>query len=216
MCILSLRACRCMQPTQPAACAQREAQALVLRTLVEAAQARGRAAVVLGDLNDYSDLYPDTDGNLPTSRTLRFLREGGPGGSGGGVQLDESARLLSESERYSYSDRNHPRSLLDHVLWDAQGVYVASAQVRHDLFAAGAVSDHWPLVLELRPGDEAPAAGDGRREGDVASVVAACVVGAVLLAALVVCWRVRRAHASRAYAPLRERSTHGMELQAGS
>lgn len=86
----------------------------------------------------------------------------------------------------------------------------------HGLCAADTVSDHWPLVLELVPVDEVPRdGGGGLGEGGVAGVVVACVVFAMALVALVVCWRARSARAST-YVPLSGRSrNYGTELQSG-
>merc|ERR1711991_140767 len=82
-------------------CLKREAQALVLRGLVDEALARGDEVIVLGDLNDYSDSFLDVANDVPTSRTLRFLREGNGGASSAFPPLFEVGTVPPHDLRYT-------------------------------------------------------------------------------------------------------------------
>jgi hypothetical protein len=62
-------------PTDPASCSQREAQAAVIVTELRRVRALGDEIIVMGDLNDFSDLHPDASGSKPTSRVLAMLRD---------------------------------------------------------------------------------------------------------------------------------------------
>jgi len=63
-------------PTTPDRCVQREAQASVMRGLINNAISRNDEIVLLGDYNDYSDVVSDVANDVPTSRVMRILRQG--------------------------------------------------------------------------------------------------------------------------------------------
>ncbi|MDX1531195.1 MAG: endonuclease/exonuclease/phosphatase family protein, partial [Rhodothermales bacterium] len=58
---------------------RREAQAEVIRRLVEQEHAAGRAVAVLGDFNDFDPDVPDRAGSAPITDVLEIVKEAGPG-----------------------------------------------------------------------------------------------------------------------------------------
>ena len=160
-------------PTDASSCAQREAQVEVLRALARARYEAGDAVVVAGDLNDFSELHVDSDGNSPTSRVLAKLRDF----DGDGVdELEEAVgSRVSQSDRYTWSSSTgSSRSKLDYILTSSGDVRVVSASIRHDL-VTNAISDHYPLVATievLATRDEASAKAKGV-VGPVLYVIAA-------------------------------------------
>ncbi len=55
---------------------QREAQASVIRELIENELTNNKNIIVFGDMNDYSDTILDVENNVPISRVMRIIREG--------------------------------------------------------------------------------------------------------------------------------------------
>lgn len=148
---------------------QREAQAQVIRTIARReALAQGREVVILGDLNDY-DNFPDAAGSQSISIVLALLRDPDPGEPGD--ELVNVGQRLDRPQRYSaWWDRDRDRmfepdrgeaTLIDHILVStALAARVDSVWFYRD-FAAGAVSDHWPLVVRLQVGAGGSVAGGG-------------------------------------------------------
>lgn len=134
-------------PTDASSCAQREAQVEVLRALARARYEAGDAVVVAGDLNDFSELHADSDGNSPTSRVLAKLRDFDDDGVD---ELEEAVgSRVSQSDRYTWSSSTgSSRSKVDYILTSSSDIRVVSASIRHDL-VTNAISDHYPLVATL-------------------------------------------------------------------
>ncbi|KAJ5070379.1 endonuclease/exonuclease/phosphatase family protein [Anaeramoeba ignava] len=148
-------------PTSAEPCARREAQALVLRKLAEdEGFSKGREVIVMGDLNDYSDIDPDINSDQPLSRVLRFIREGESSSSD---LLINTASLMSQDMRYScwwdknYNDyENYPEedTQIDHVLM-SQGLInkVSNAYIYHSIDVSYPETnfngDHYPVVVDL-------------------------------------------------------------------
>jgi exonuclease III len=133
---------------------QREAQAEVIRRLVEREAAAGRAVVVAGDLNDFDPEVLDVRGSRPISNVLATIRAAGPG------PADDLANVLADVPQRgrftSLYDRNadgvivqDDLSAIDHVLL-SPALYRRVREVRavhmHDPFE---VTDHFPLVVTL-------------------------------------------------------------------
>lgn len=163
-------------PTDPTRCAEREAQAAVLRTVVDAYQADGYDIVIIGDMNDFdgSSDSIDRNGNMPTSRALSILR--------GSVQvtatssdgtliktnpeglptLMNAASVMPREERYTeWWDENadcvytaDECSMIDHVLLSpGLAGKLVSATIAHSEYVQSCAdfyySDHWPVVLDF-------------------------------------------------------------------
>ena len=151
-------------PTQADRCAQREAQASVARTLVDAALLEGEV-IVLGDLNDYSDKVLDVAGNKPTSRVVRILRDGLGSESVNGNKkisgLVEVGAAVLQNDRFTafYEGASTQQqapgaiklSTIDHILLSPRlnsSVVRVSLDHTYAPDAAGE-SDHWPVVVDF-------------------------------------------------------------------
>ena len=131
------------RPNEPKSCAQREAQAAVLVDFVKAHR-RGRHVLVMGDFNDYDSLKPDVSANRPRSSVSAMLRSE--------LGLWAATDLLSQEERVTWSDpgSGFPDALFDYI-FVSKGLRnrVESVYVDQNATCRG-VSDHMPLVVELR------------------------------------------------------------------
>lgn len=140
--------------------ARRETQARIAAGLIRTEiTARGYAPVVLGDLNDFD---PDIAGAAvhgdSKRKVLAMLKDFDPLRPGPEL-FNAASRVLPKSERYSaYWDKNRngtreasePVSMLDHILLDSSlSKRLKSTEILHDAHD-GSVSDHWPVVVELR------------------------------------------------------------------
>jgi exonuclease III len=158
-------------PTDPASCAQREAQAMVGAKLLNTTflQHGGAAgttqAIFLGDLNDYTDSLVDVYGNRPISRAVHIIRnflKPDPYAHFGEktIETDDMynvAHRVSVEERYSnWYDRNDnniddgksERSLIDHVLV-TKGLEnrIEEVVIDHSFDSDLLYSDHWPVMV---------------------------------------------------------------------
>ncbi len=133
---------------------RREAQAEVIRQLVEAEVAAGRQVIVLGDLNDFDDAVLDRRSSRPITDVLATIKRAGPG------DADDLVNVLGDvpqaSRFTSLYDRNDngeiepgELSAIDHVLL-SPALYRRVTDVRyvhsHD---PRTVSDHFPIVVTL-------------------------------------------------------------------
>ncbi len=133
---------------------RREAQAEVIRRLVEAEMTAGRAVAVLGDFNDFDSAVPDRAGSAPITDVLETVAEAGPGPE------DDLINVIGEvpqAERFTaFWDRNRndaidagELSALDHVLLSPR-LYGALREVTfvhaHDPRRG---PDHFPVVATL-------------------------------------------------------------------
>jgi endonuclease/exonuclease/phosphatase family metal-dependent hydrolase len=135
---------------------EREAQAMVLANLAREAISRGRELIVLGDLNDFDGAALDAAGNKPISRVLAILKDLDPATEGD--ELVNVCAMLPQEERYSdwydrdgdgVDDGKLEHSQIDFILV-SRGLAerIAFVTIAHTT-PAGAVSDHWPIVLDL-------------------------------------------------------------------
>lgn len=133
---------------------RREAQAEVIRQLVEAETAAGRQVIALGDFNDFDDQVLDRRSSQPISDVMAIVKRAGPG------DADDLINVLGDvpqADRFtSLYDRNangtiEPGELsaIDHVLL-SPALYRRVLDVRyvhsHD---PREVSDHFPIVVTL-------------------------------------------------------------------
>lgn len=150
-------------PPDPERKPRREAQAEVIRRLVETEAAAGRAVAVLGDFNDYDDATLDRAGHRPITSVLATVKRAGPPAD------DDLRNVLADvprRERFtSHYDRNRDGtvdavdelSAIDHILL-APALYARLRAVTYAQFYDPAVvSDHFPIVVTL---DTTRAAGE--------------------------------------------------------
>ena len=142
------------RPDDPSRKTKREAQAEVIRQLVEQEQALGRAVVVLGDFNDFDAAALDRRASQPITDVMATIRSAGPS------PQDDLVSLLGEvpqAQRFtSLYDRNRNEridegelSAIDHILLDRQ-LYRKLRDVQyvhaHDPLKG---PDHFPIVVTL-------------------------------------------------------------------
>jgi len=147
-------------PTDPARCAQREAQASVLQNTIYSYISKGYEVIMIGDFNDYDAEVLDVNNNKPISRVLDILK-GIQGDYSGLYTLHNIAEEIQQKERFSDwwdSDSNcntasqNDYSMIDHILvTDAIRNNVLNAFIYHgyDEYCGKYNSDHYPVVVDL-------------------------------------------------------------------
>ena len=147
-------------PTDPVRCAQREAQASVLQTIISDYIFKNYEVIVLGDFNDYDAETLDVNSDKPTSIVLDILK-GFKGDLAGKYELHNIAEQIPQNERYSDwwdSDNNcnttskNDYSMIDHVLvTDAIRKNVENVFIYHgyDEYCGKYDSDHYPVIVDL-------------------------------------------------------------------
>lgn len=146
-------------PTDPMRCAEREAQAEVLQTVIVEYIKKGYEVMVIGDLNDYDAEIPDANGNKPISHVLQTLK-GSAGSHKGFYSLRSVGDRISQETRYSdWYDKDHscassPKefSQIDHILVTPY-LYDHLAKVfmyqGYEQSCVSVVSDHYPVVADF-------------------------------------------------------------------
>ena len=147
-------------PTDPSRCAQREAQASVLQSVIANFINMGYEIIMLGDFNDYDDEVLDANGNKPISQVLDILK-GLKGDFAGKYELYSVAETIQQNERYSDwwdSDNNcntaskNDYSMIDHILvTDKIRKNIINTFIYHgyDEFCGKYDSDHYPVIIDL-------------------------------------------------------------------
>jgi exonuclease III len=147
-------------PTDSARCAQREAQASVLQTVIVDYVSRDYEIIMIGDFNDYDGEVLDMNSNKPTSRVLDILK-GLDGDFKGKYTLYSVAETIKQEERFSDwwdSDNNcntmsnKDYSMIDHVLvTDHIRKNIANTFIYHgyEEFCGKYDSDHFPVVIDF-------------------------------------------------------------------
>jgi exonuclease III len=147
-------------PTDSARCAQREAQASVLQSIIANYISRDYEVIMLGDFNDFDGEVLDVNNNKPTSQVLNILK-GNYGDYAGKYQLFSIAETVNQNERYSdwYDSDNNCNtqsgkdySMIDHVLvTDAIRNNIADVFFYHGYseYCGKYNSDHYPVVVDL-------------------------------------------------------------------
>jgi len=139
-------------PTDPMRCAEREAQAQVLQTVIFDYIQGGYEVIVLGDFNDYDAEIPDVNGNKPISHVLDILK-------GKNLLLSVGDRISEETRFSDWYDKNSncvsttsEFSQLDHILVTSF-LYDHLAKVfmyqGYEQSCASLVSDHYPVVADF-------------------------------------------------------------------
>jgi endonuclease/exonuclease/phosphatase family metal-dependent hydrolase len=139
--------------------ARREIQARIAAGLIRTEiVAKGYAPIVLGDFNDFDPevaLPADSKGER---KVLALVKDFDPSRKGPEM-FNFAERIQPETDRYSaYWDKNKNdardegelASLIDHILLDkVLSGRLVKAEILHGSHD-GSVSDHWPLVVDLR------------------------------------------------------------------
>jgi len=147
-------------PTDSARCAQREAQASVLQTVIADYVNKEYEVIMIGDFNDYDSEILDMNSDKPTSSVLDILK-GLKGDYAGKYQLFNIAETIVQSERYSDwwdSDNNcntaskYDYSMIDHILvTDLIRKNIVNTFIYHEYneYCGKYDSDHYPVVVDL-------------------------------------------------------------------
>jgi len=144
-------------PTDPARCAQREAQAYVLQGVIQSYINNGYEVIMMGDFNDYDGKVLDMNNNKPTSQVLDILK----GNIGGQYSLYSVAEEIQQKNRFSDwwdSDNNcntasqSDYSMIDHILvTETLKKTIINAFIYHgyDEYCGKYNSDHFPVVVDF-------------------------------------------------------------------
>lgn len=147
-------------PTEASRCAQREAQASVLQTVIADYIQNDYEIIVLGDFNDFDAEVPDLNSDKPTSMVLDILK-GYKGDHAGKYQLYSIAETIPQSSRYSDwwdsdnncgTSSNNDYSMIDHILvTDAIRKNIGDTFIYHEYkeYCGTFDSDHFPVVLDI-------------------------------------------------------------------
>lgn len=147
-------------PADPARCSQREAQAMILQSIISDFITRKYEVIMIGDFNDYDSEIMDVNNNKPISQVLDILK-GIRGENAGKYLLHSVGENLNQAERYSDwwdSDNNcgtsssHDYSLIDHILvTDLIKNHINNTFIYHGYkeFCGKYDSDHYPVVIDL-------------------------------------------------------------------
>ena len=147
-------------PTDPSRCAQREAQASVLQTMIQSYIADNYEIIMMGDFNDYDGEVLDMNSDAPTSRVLDILK-GHYGIYAGQYELFSVAEKMDQNERYSDwwdSDNNcntasiSDYSMIDHILvTPVLQEYISNVFIYHgyDEYCGKYNSDHYPVIVDF-------------------------------------------------------------------
>lgn len=143
-------------PTTPDRCIKREAQASVIRTIVEREGLnKNYEVIVAGDFNDYDSKVIDVAGSVPTSRVMSMIK---------GTQLKnvlEGYKPLLDTYSSWYDQNNNciddggiEHTVIDHILVSS-GLRVKSVKFDRSYSASctSIVSDHWPVVVDIHTTD---------------------------------------------------------------
>jgi len=139
-------------PTDAYRCAEREAQATVLRTVIQGYLDKEYEVLFLGDLNDYDAEIPDMNSHIPTSQVLDLLKVDG--------KLTNVAEAIPQSERYTewWDENGNCRadpaeySMIDHILVTPRlRSHLHKAYIYHGYAEECNTyqSDHFPVVVEF-------------------------------------------------------------------
>lgn len=148
-------------PTDPTRCSEREAQAQVLQEQIYNLISTGYEVIMLGDFNDWDNLIPDLNSNVPISSVLDILK-GNKGMYAGDYELKSIGEKINQSERYSeYWDANgdcvvtsNEFSMIDHILltpnlFSKISNAFAYHAYPHSCDGSTYNSDHDPIVVDF-------------------------------------------------------------------
>lgn len=147
-------------PTDPARCAQREAQSQVLQNVIYNYLVNGYEIILLGDMNDFDAEVLDINYDKPISKVLDILK-GLDGTYQGKYKLTNVASRVAQNERFSDwwdSDNNcatnsiKDLSMIDHILVSSKiNSKIVNAYLYHEYkeYCGKWNSDHYPVVVDF-------------------------------------------------------------------
>lgn len=147
-------------PTDPSRCVQREAQAMILQSIIFGYINRDYEIIMLGDFNDFDGKVLDVNNNIPISQVLDILK-GNYGDFSGKYELHTIAETIVQKERFSdwYDSDNNCNtasskdySMIDHILvTDGIKNNIVNAFMYHeyDEYCGKYNSDHYPVIIDL-------------------------------------------------------------------
>lgn len=142
------------RPNDPRRKPRREAQAEVIRRLVERELAAGRAVAVIGDFNDYDETVPDLNGNRPITRVLALVKAAGPSPD------DDLYNVMAEVPQHDrftvFYDADEDGqvewpelSAIDHILLSPR-LRARLREVHYvQAYDPRTITDHFPIVITL-------------------------------------------------------------------
>lgn len=139
-------------PTDPERCAEREAQAMVIKTIIEKYISINYEIILLGDMNDYDGIILDTNNNKPISKVLEILKTNNI--------LYSVGENITKSDRYSdWYDKNNDCksssnefSMIDHILVSynlLQHISNVFSYHDYDEYCNTYNSDHYPIIVDF-------------------------------------------------------------------
>ena len=147
-------------PTDTSRCAQREAQASVLQSVISTYILQDYEIIMLGDFNDYDAEILDMNSNKPKSMVLDILK-GYQGEFAGTYELFNVAEEILQKERYSdwwdsdnncNTSSNKDYSMIDHILvtdYIRKNIFNAFIYHGYNEYCGKYDSDHYPVVVDL-------------------------------------------------------------------
>jgi exonuclease III len=148
-------------PTDPDRCAKREAQAAIIRNIVDAYMEKKFEVIVMGDFNDYDNEILDINNHIPTSRVLDIIKKGlGEDEKDHSNVLVSSEEMVKKEDRYSlWWDENgdgkvesSEYALIDYILvtptiynWIENVVVYHGYEEGLDIYN----SDHYPIFVDM-------------------------------------------------------------------
>jgi hypothetical protein len=147
-------------PTDTMRCAEREAQASVLQSVIYEYIQQKYEIIMLGDFNDFDENVVDANNNIPTSQVLDILKGKSMGTQKQLYQLYSVAQLMKKNTRYTdwYDKNNDCKSLptefsmIDHILVSENilnKITNAFIYQGYDEYCGKYNSDHYPVVIDI-------------------------------------------------------------------
>lgn len=138
-------------PTDKTRCAEREAQAQILQSVISEYVDKGYEVIVSGDLNDFDGVILDANSNKPISSVLDILK--------GGVLRTVGEKITQEDRFSDWYDQNgncqstaNEFSQIDHILVSSKLYdHISGAFMYHAYkeYCGTYDSDHYPLVVDF-------------------------------------------------------------------
>lgn len=147
-------------PTDPKRCAEREAQATVLQSIIYDYITKKYEIIVLGDFNDFDETIDDLNNSKPTSQVLDILKGKSMESQNNIYQIYSVANLIQKNMRYTdWYDKNNDCkstssefSMIDHILV-SKNIYskITNAFIYHgyEEYCGKYNSDHYPIVIDI-------------------------------------------------------------------
>ena len=140
-------------------CAEREAQANILQSIVYNYINKNYEIILIGDFNDFDAQVLDVNNDKPISQVLDILK-GLKGEYAGTYQLQNIAENIVQENRYTdwwfdgdtCNDTNQRYSMIDHILvsdWVKQRITNAFIYHGYDNYCGKYDTDHYPVVIDL-------------------------------------------------------------------